>query len=164
MAGQRRQLTLHTSEGQLSWQGQMLPYAMAEDHVRLQWQGCWQRYPVRSLIKDGHLPRFVLTLAEQQIPFGPAREMAPQDHPGDEAGGRPVTLAPMHGLVVALLIEAGQVVSRGQPLLVLEAMKMEHQLRAQQDGTIAELLCREGEQVSQGAPLVRFLESAEAAG
>ena len=165
MAGQRRQLTLHSSEGQLSWQGQMLPYAMAEDHVRLQWQGRWQRYPVRTLNqRDQRQPGFVLTLAEQQIPFGPAREMVPQDHPGDEAGGRPVTLAPMHGLVVALLIEAGQVVSRGQPLLVLEAMKMEHQLRAQQDGTIAELLCREGEQVSQGAPLVRFLESAEAAG
>jgi 3-methylcrotonyl-CoA carboxylase alpha subunit len=45
----------------------------------------------------------------------------------------------------------------------LEAMKMEHQLRAQRDGVIAELLCREGDQVSQGAPLVRFLESTEAA-
>jgi 3-methylcrotonyl-CoA carboxylase alpha subunit len=164
LAGQRHQLTLHSSEGKLSWQGQSIPYVMAEDHIRLQWQGRWQRYPVRTLRQgDQRQPGFVLTLAGQQIPFGPAQEVAQQDHHGDEASGRSVTLAPMHGLVVALLIEAGQAVSRGQPLLVLEAMKMEHQLRAQQDGVIAELLCREGDQVSQGAPLVRFLESTEAA-
>ena len=47
---------------------------------------------------------------------------------------------------------------KGQPLLVLEAMKMEHVLKADRDGVIEALQCRQGEQVSQGALLVRFAE------
>ena len=49
-------------------------------------------------------------------------------------------------------VEAGQVV------VVLEAMKMEHVLKADRDGVIEALQCRQGEQVSQGAVLVRFAE------
>lgn len=64
----------------------------------------------------------------------------------------------MHGIVVELQVEAGQSVSKGQPLLVLEAMKMEHVLKADRDGVIEALQCRQGEQVSQGALLVRLAE------
>lgn len=53
----------------------------------------------------------------------------------------------------------GQRVSKGQPLLVLEAMKMEHVLKAEQDGVIDTLQCKAGEQVSQGAVLVRFTDA-----
>ncbi len=65
----------------------------------------------------------------------------------------------MHGIVVAVLVEQGQAVNKGQPLLVLEAMKMEHQLRAERDGVIEALQCKQGEQVSQGAVLVRFADT-----
>ncbi len=64
----------------------------------------------------------------------------------------------MHGIVVAVLVEQGQAVNKGQPLLVLEAMKMEHQLRAERNGVIEALHCKQGDQVSQGAVLVRFAE------
>ena len=65
--------------------------------------------------------------------------------------------APMPGLVKIVRAAAGNRVEKGQPLLVLEAMKMEHTMSAPHDGTIAEI-ADQGAQVSEGAVLVRFEE------
>ncbi|MCB1426154.1 MAG: hypothetical protein KDJ89_10570, partial [Notoacmeibacter sp.] len=54
--------------------------------------------------------------------------------------------------------EAGATVTKGQPLLVLEAMKMEHTIAAPHDGVIAEVAAQ-GAQVTDGTVLVRFEES-----
>jgi 3-methylcrotonyl-CoA carboxylase alpha subunit len=67
--------------------------------------------------------------------------------------------APMPGLVKVVRATAGDTVSKGQPLLVLEAMKMEHTIAASHDGEIAEIAA-EGAQVMEGAVLVRFVEAA----
>lgn len=64
-------------------------------------------------------------------------------------------LAPMPGRVTAVEVTAGQSVTKGQRLLTLEAMKMEHALNAPFDGTVAELNAAEGGQVSEGTVLVR---------
>ncbi|NMG39013.1 ATP-grasp domain-containing protein [Chelativorans sp. ZYF759] len=65
--------------------------------------------------------------------------------------------APMPGLVKIVRASAGSRVEKGQPLLVLEAMKMEHTMTAPHDGTIAEI-ANEGAQVAEGSVLVRFEE------
>ena len=62
---------------------------------------------------------------------------------------------PMNGRVVAVLAEAGARVKRGQGLIVLESMKMEHTLGAPCDGVLAELTCAVGEQVAPGKLLAR---------
>jgi propionyl-CoA carboxylase alpha chain len=62
-------------------------------------------------------------------------------------------LAPMPGLVVRVLAEAGAAVSAGQPLVVLEAMKMEHTVAAPSDGLLAELRAGAGQQVDAGQVL-----------
>ena len=62
-------------------------------------------------------------------------------------------LAPMPGLVLRVLAEPGTVVTAGQPLLVLEAMKMEQTVSAPADGVVAELRAKAGEQVSTGQVL-----------
>ncbi|MBV6406914.1 MAG: Acetyl-/propionyl-coenzyme A carboxylase alpha chain [Rhodocyclaceae bacterium] len=62
---------------------------------------------------------------------------------------------PMNGRVVAVLAEAGARVKRGQGLIVLESMKMEHTLAAPCDGVLAELTCAVGEQVAPGKLLAR---------
>ena len=62
--------------------------------------------------------------------------------------------APMPGLVTKILVKAGDVVTKGTPLLILEAMKMEHQIVATRDGTIAAIHCSEGEMVQPGVDLV----------
>ncbi|MCL7463321.1 acetyl/propionyl/methylcrotonyl-CoA carboxylase subunit alpha [Pseudomonas sp. NW5] len=69
--------------------------------------------------------------------------------------------APMNGSIVRVLVEAGQAVAAGTALVVLEAMKMEHSIRAPQAGIVKALYCSEGEMVSEGAALVE-LEEAEA--
>ncbi|MFL6727975.1 MAG: biotin/lipoyl-containing protein, partial [Sphingomicrobium sp.] len=68
--------------------------------------------------------------------------------------------APMPGKVTAVEVAAGDKVAKGQRLLTLEAMKMEHALTAPFDGTVAELNARPGDQVSEGQLLVK-LEPAE---
>jgi 3-methylcrotonyl-CoA carboxylase alpha subunit len=69
------------------------------------------------------------------------------------------TSAPMPGVVLKILANAGDEVAKGTPLLILEAMKMEHQIVAPRDGTIAAVNCREGELVQPGIELVTMKES-----
>jgi len=69
-------------------------------------------------------------------------------------------LSPMPGRIIAVEVTAGQVVTKGQKLLTLEAMKMEHTLTAPFDGTVAELNAVAGAQVQVEALLVR-IEAAE---
>jgi len=69
-------------------------------------------------------------------------------------------VAPMPGTISKLAVEPGARVTTGAPLVVLEAMKMEHTLKAPRDGTIAELLVALGDQVEDGAVLVTFGEEA----
>ena len=64
--------------------------------------------------------------------------------------------SPLPGKIIDLKVKAGDGVSKGQPLLVLEAMKMEHTLAAPADGKIKSVRYAVGEQVSEGADLVEF--------
>ena len=69
----------------------------------------------------------------------------------------------MPGKVVALLAQPGQKVDKGTPLLILEAMKMEHTITAPAAGTVKTFCYAAGEQVSDGAALVEFAESEKVA-
>lgn len=62
--------------------------------------------------------------------------------------------APMNGSVVRILVTPGQAVAAGAALVVLEAMKMEHSLRAPRDGVVKSLFCQEGDMVKEGSVLV----------
>ena len=77
-------------------------------------------------------------------------------HAGDvhEAGGR--LSAPMPGKVVSFFVQAGDAVKAGQPLAVMEAMKMEHTIASPADGEVAELLFAPGDQVAEGDELLRL--------
>ena len=72
---------------------------------------------------------------------------------GDQAGGDAI-IAPMPGLVKVVSARAGETVAKGEALLVLEAMKMEHTLTAPRDGVVAELLAQVGDQVTDGTLLL----------
>ncbi|HXA15791.1 MAG TPA: acetyl-CoA carboxylase biotin carboxyl carrier protein subunit [Thermoanaerobaculia bacterium] len=62
--------------------------------------------------------------------------------------------APMPGVVLKILVAVGDEVTKGTPLLILEAMKMEHQLTAPSNGIVASINCKEGELVQPGLDLV----------
>ena len=76
-----------------------------------------------------------------------------QDDGASGAGPQRVS-APMPGKVVRVLVRPGEAVRARQPLVVVEAMKMENELRAGRDGTVAEIHAREGQSVDEGALLV----------
>ena len=76
-----------------------------------------------------------------------------------QAAGASVT-APMSGRVLAVLVQAGDAVSKGQPLAVLEAMKMEHPLVAQRDGVVERVGVRPGDQVASRALIVTLIDAA----
>jgi 3-methylcrotonyl-CoA carboxylase alpha subunit len=62
--------------------------------------------------------------------------------------------APMPGVVLRILVEKGAEVAKGAPLIILEAMKMEHTITAPKDGTVAAINCSVGELVQPGIELV----------
>jgi 3-methylcrotonyl-CoA carboxylase alpha subunit len=73
---------------------------------------------------------------------------------GAEDGGGGLVRAPMHGKVLAILVEKGAAVSRGQRVAIIEAMKMEHTLVAPIDGVVADVAASQGAQVGEGARLL----------
>ena len=83
-------------------------------------------------------------------------DLAARGSVGGQAVGNGVIAAPMPGKVAAVEVSKGETVAKGQRLLTLEAMKMEHGLVAPFDGTVAELSAQAGAQVSEGAILARI--------
>ena len=75
---------------------------------------------------------------------------------GEAADGDGAILSPMPGKIVSVAAKAGAKLKKGDPILVLEAMKMEHTLVAPFDGKLAELNAKPGAQVSEGALLARL--------
>jgi 3-methylcrotonyl-CoA carboxylase alpha subunit len=74
-----------------------------------------------------------------------------------EAGGASLA-APMPGKVLRVLVEAGDRVAKGDALVILEAMKMEHTIAAPRDGVVREILFDAGEQVNEGVELLKLEE------
>lgn len=67
-------------------------------------------------------------------------------------------MAPMPGKLVQVMVKPGDAVEKGQPLVVLEAMKMEHTVKAPRAGKIAAVRYAAGEQVEEGTALVELEE------
>jgi len=102
------------------------------------------------VVEDGALYLFG---EDRPLRFELHDPVADADQPAAEGGG---LLAPMPGRVIALLAEPGTRVARGTPLLVMEAMKMEHTLQAPADGSVQWFRVKAGDQVGDGAMLVDF--------
>jgi len=82
------------------------------------------------------------------------RRWGRKDDGAGAAAGPQRLIAPMPGKVVRVLVKPGDAVTAKQPVVVVEAMKMENELRATRDGTIAEIHVSEGMSVDAGALLV----------
>ena len=77
--------------------------------------------------------------------------------PEKEAGGSSkALLCPMPGLVKAMLVKEGQAVKAGEPLAMVEAMKMENVLRADRDVTIGKIVAKEGDTLAVDAVIMEF--------
>jgi 3-methylcrotonyl-CoA carboxylase alpha subunit len=161
--------------GQGDWQGQTLkvstlatpgePQQLQVQAEGVDWQGVWRwqateagltvwlgDQPWRALVHT-HGGVAHIFAAEGSAQW---RWIDPLAHQADAAVTQGNLNAPMPGKVLSFAVQVGQVVSAGQALAVLEAMKMEHTIAAPIDGTVAELLYAPGDQVNEGAPLLRL--------
>ena len=74
----------------------------------------------------------------------------------ETAGAGKQLLCPMPGLVKAVMVAPGQEVKAGEPLAIVEAMKMENVLRAERDAVIATVLAKEGDSLAVDAVILEF--------
>ncbi|MBK8463250.1 MAG: acetyl-CoA carboxylase biotin carboxyl carrier protein subunit [Nigerium sp.] len=85
-----------------------------------------------------------------------ATPSAPAAPGGAKGAGRDKMTAPMPGVILTVDVAPGAAVTRGQSLMVLEAMKMKNELKAPRDAVVAEIYVAAGQQVKFGETLVRF--------
>jgi propionyl-CoA carboxylase alpha chain len=118
--------------------------AASPDRVDLEIDGIRREYRIHQVGAEVYVDASDGSSALSEVPrFGDPEKVTP-------AGS---LLAPMPGLVLRVLAEVGAVVTAGQPLLVLEAMKMEQTVSAPAHGVVAELRAKAGEQVTTGQVL-----------
>ncbi|MFC6047779.1 biotin/lipoyl-containing protein, partial [Methylobacterium hispanicum] len=74
----------------------------------------------------------------------------------EQAGSGKQVLCPMPGLVKQILVKEGQEVKNGEPIAVVEAMKMENVLRAERDATVSKIHAKEGDSLAVDAVILEF--------
>lgn len=123
-----------------------------------------QRYEV-SLSGDEDLPEATITPAFASArgapatgasPAAPASRVPAAPAPARSGGSAGALAAPMPGVILELSVAVGDAVERGQPIAVLEAMKMKNSIKSPRAGTIAEVCVAVGQAVGHGDPIVRF--------
>lgn len=118
--------------------------SLAPDAVELEVDGVSRRYEVSRSAGVHHVNSALGQSSLRELPRFPT---------GEESLGEGALVAPMPGKVIKLAVSEGSEVEAGDVLVVLEAMKMEHELTAPAAGTVGELRVAEGDQVESGAPL-----------
>ena len=124
-----------------SWQGDELTCVVDGRHVRAH---VHRDRRIVTVDRRGGMRRFTMVAPEGS---------------GD-AGSADAILAPLTGRVVRVVVRPGDEVVKGAPLAVLEAMKMDHVLKAPRDGVVARVSVSEGQQVMQDVPLLELEASA----
>jgi biotin carboxyl carrier protein len=109
---------------------------------------------VEVLSDDAQQPRPTATRPAVPTPAPPAATQ-----PAVARSPRPVdlpnaVLSPMAGLVKSILVQEGDAVQAGQPLVILDAMKMENKITAPQAGTVSTIEVKEGQSVQEGQTLL----------
>ncbi|MES2937711.1 MAG: acetyl/propionyl/methylcrotonyl-CoA carboxylase subunit alpha [Pseudomonadota bacterium] len=128
--------------------GAPLEFAVAADGIDIRYAGQRERVSVYSLGETDHV------FARRGAAQIESIDLLAHAGEAQAEGGR--LTAPMPGKVISFAVKAGDKVSKGQPLAVMEAMKMEHTIAAPADGVVAELLYAPGDQVAEGAELLKL--------
>jgi biotin carboxyl carrier protein len=107
------------------------------------------------IVTNGHEGAATVLVDGSTVPIGVRDPRRRREAAGGHTGDGPVPiLAPMPGKVVRVLVAAGDAVSARQSVIVVEAMKMENELRAPRAGIVGEVLVREGALVDAGTLLL----------
>lgn len=137
------QLLVQTSENEYSCQGQLV-----ENSLLVNINGHRSKMTVVE-----HEQEYSLFTPEHAIK---CRLLTPDLGIDDSDEHHAGFVAPMNGTVVGLMVELNQSVKKGQTLMIMEAMKMEHALKAPKDGVVTEFYYQSGDLVDGGAALLNF--------
>ena len=127
--------------------------SLTADHAKLRVDG----RTVEAIYFDDHRTLYLAL---------PTRSLTVTDQTGlsamEDAGGGGTVVAPMHGLLLEILVETGARVSKGDKLAVLEAMKMQHEILAQIDGTVDTIAATAGKQIAADDLILEIVADEEA--
>ena len=98
----------------------------------------------QTTAQDAARPQTPAPLAETKTAKGSGNTMP--------AGGKKIT-SPLPGVVIEVCVKEGEVVKKGQKLVILEAMKMENEILAEADGSVSKLCVNKGDSVLEGADI-----------
>src|SRR4029079_18560858 len=91
--------------------------------------------------------------------FGKTNQQAGSEIGTDAPEGTVVVPAPMQGTIVSLAVNEGDAVAAGQPLLIMDAMKMQHEIKSPARGYVRRIAVEAGETIYEGAPLLLVREA-----
>jgi len=166
----QRELAFNGENVTCSWQisaGQSAGFAVGDDQKmqHLRWNApvflSELAFEVNCELNDEYLSAGVVWQSDQLHVFVQGEHhvlnwLDPLKKAGEQQVAAGGLTAPMPGKVIAVMVKAGDTVKKGQPLLVMEAMKMEHTLQAPQDGVITACHFNVGDQVSEGVAMLEF--------
>ena len=113
--------------------------------------------PVEVTVIEASGQRVELVLNGEHLSFQlPAPAPAVKQPPPPSPTQKGTVAAPMPGKVIGALVKKGEKVRAGDPLVIIESMKMEMAVRADADSTVEEILVGEGQSVKRGQGLVRL--------
>jgi biotin carboxyl carrier protein len=108
-----------------------------------------------TVVPEGRIGRLTVAVGPVRTPVVLEGRRRGRSSVGGATGSGPLrVVAPMPGKVVRVLVRAGDRVRARQPVVVVEAMKMENELRAVREGTVSEVHARDGSSVEAGTLLV----------
>ena len=117
--------------------------------------------PVAVAIREVSGERIELSLDGEDVSFQRTSATGPTPGPAATQGpaAKDTLVSPMPGRVITVVAKEGDSVRVGDPMVVIESMKMEVAIRADREGTVEEILVSEGESVRRGEALVKFRET-----
>ncbi len=117
------------------------------ENIRLSFDGVQRSFRIVEAADQFYLHSTLGSRVIRRLPRHPIRQSASEEGSAN---------SPMPGQVLKILVEVGQKVSSGDPLIILEAMKMEHTMRASVDGVVETILVSQGEVIGPGQVLVQI--------
>jgi biotin carboxyl carrier protein len=168
--GEARTLEVDLERGVVPWKGRDMPVKVVQDgFARVELEIAGEKFVVEGWPPGNPMPpgplavngeRYAASVVRSAAPPTAGRAAAapppaakPAPSPGSPGEGTPV-LPPMPGRVVELRVRVGEEVTKGQVLLVLEAMKMRNEVVAPVAGTVATVRVEVGTNVRAGDPMV----------
>ena len=123
------------------------------------------RYPEDGMVSVQAADAHIIETADGVLAVAGGRQyhVNLHDYAHEDEGGSGHIGAPMHGKVVAVFVQEGQTVTKGDRLFIVEAMKMEHSVTAPMDGIVRSVAAAAGDQVEEGFAVVDLADVAETA-